>query len=244
MGRFFFGVLLAGLDRRGRAGAARAREPGAGGHRRASGAVGREPDRRARAHPRPARARRARLLRPVGAGHALERAERAARADTSLAQRAAGRPRLAVLRAPAPARERAERDICLGKATRLDNGLRIVDWRHAPISQLFYRYQQGDEYEEEIGGRVRERRDRDAPHRDDPRRPRCERVEAPEGDLRPGRRRGRRLAARGPSAAAARRRRGRGAARPRVGDGGARRLGTDPPAPRSAPTSTCPTSPA
>jgi DNA helicase-2/ATP-dependent DNA helicase PcrA len=33
-----------------------------------------------------------------------------------------------------------EREVFLGKATRLDNGLRIVDWRHAPISALFYRY--------------------------------------------------------------------------------------------------------
>jgi DNA helicase-2/ATP-dependent DNA helicase PcrA len=48
------------------------------------------------------------------------------------------------------------RDVCLGKATRLDNGLRIVDWRNAPIAQLFYRYQQGDEFEEDISGRVQE----------------------------------------------------------------------------------------
>ncbi len=48
------------------------------------------------------------------------------------------------------------RDVCLGKATRLDNGLRIVDWRHAPIAQLFYRYQQGEEYEEDISGRLQE----------------------------------------------------------------------------------------
>jgi DNA helicase-2/ATP-dependent DNA helicase PcrA len=48
------------------------------------------------------------------------------------------------------------RDVCLGRATRLDNGLRIVDWRHAPIAQLFYRYQQGESYEEEISGRVQE----------------------------------------------------------------------------------------
>jgi DNA helicase-2/ATP-dependent DNA helicase PcrA len=46
------------------------------------------------------------------------------------------------------------RDLCLGKATYLEQGLRIVDWRHAPIAQLFYRYQQGDEYEEEISGRT------------------------------------------------------------------------------------------
>jgi len=47
-----------------------------------------------------------------------------------------------------------ERDILLGKATRLQHGVRIVDWRHAPISKIFYRYQQGDEYEEEIAGRT------------------------------------------------------------------------------------------
>ncbi|MEN8160289.1 MAG: DNA helicase UvrD, partial [Myxococcota bacterium] len=48
------------------------------------------------------------------------------------------------------------RDVCLGRATRIDNGLRIVDWRHAPIAQLFYRYQQGESYEETINGRLQE----------------------------------------------------------------------------------------
>ena len=48
------------------------------------------------------------------------------------------------------------RDICLGKATRLEKGLRIVDWRNAPISQLFYRYAEGDEYAEEMNGNLRE----------------------------------------------------------------------------------------
>jgi DNA helicase-2/ATP-dependent DNA helicase PcrA len=47
-----------------------------------------------------------------------------------------------------------ERDLCLGKATFLLEGVRIVDWRHAPIARLYYRYQQGDEYEEEISGRT------------------------------------------------------------------------------------------
>src|SRR5512143_2533057 len=47
-----------------------------------------------------------------------------------------------------------ERDILLGKATRLQRGVRIVDWRNAPISRIFYRYQQGEPYEEEIAGRV------------------------------------------------------------------------------------------
>lgn len=49
--------------------------------------------------------------------------------------------------------EGRERDLCLGKATRIQRGIRIVDWRDAPISKIFYRYQQGEEYEEEIGTR-------------------------------------------------------------------------------------------
>lgn len=47
-----------------------------------------------------------------------------------------------------------ERDILLGKATRLEREVKIVDWRNAPISKIFYRYRQGEEYEEEIAGRV------------------------------------------------------------------------------------------
>jgi DNA helicase-2/ATP-dependent DNA helicase PcrA len=49
----------------------------------------------------------------------------------------------------------AVRDVCLGRATRLDSGLTIVDWRNAPISRLFYRYQQGEDYEEKLGERTR-----------------------------------------------------------------------------------------
>jgi len=48
-----------------------------------------------------------------------------------------------------------QREVLLGKATWLQRGVRIVDWRNAPISRIFYRYQQGEEYEEEIAGRVR-----------------------------------------------------------------------------------------
>src|SRR5205085_4591396 len=29
----------------------------------------------------------------------------------------------------------------------------IVDWRHAPVSQLFYRYPEGSDYEERFGER-------------------------------------------------------------------------------------------
>ncbi len=72
------------------------------------------------------------------------------------------------------------RDVCLGKATRLDNGLRIVDWRHAPIARLFYRYQQGDEYAEEISGREVEGRV-EARRTVTIRGATLERIEAPEG---------------------------------------------------------------
>src|SRR5262249_29792408 len=48
-----------------------------------------------------------------------------------------------------------EHDILLGKTTRMLDGLAIVDWRNAPVSRLFYRYRQGEEYEEEIAGRAR-----------------------------------------------------------------------------------------
>ncbi len=48
------------------------------------------------------------------------------------------------------------RHVFLGRVTRLSHGLRIVDWRNAPISKLFYQYDEGDEYAEEMGGRVRE----------------------------------------------------------------------------------------
>ena len=50
----------------------------------------------------------------------------------------------------------AEHDVLLGKTTRVLPGLPIVDWRNAPISRLFYRYRQGEEYEEEVAGRLRE----------------------------------------------------------------------------------------
>ncbi len=48
-----------------------------------------------------------------------------------------------------------ERDLCLGKATCIERGVRIVDWRDAPISRIFYSYRQGEEYDEEIAGRDR-----------------------------------------------------------------------------------------
>ena len=48
-----------------------------------------------------------------------------------------------------------ERDVLIGRATFVDarNHIHIVDWRNAPISQLFYRYSEGSDYEERFGER-------------------------------------------------------------------------------------------
>jgi DNA helicase IV len=49
-----------------------------------------------------------------------------------------------------------ERDYCLGRHTFVDReaGVRVVDWRWAPVAALFYRYREGEEYEEPFPGRV------------------------------------------------------------------------------------------
>jgi DNA helicase II / ATP-dependent DNA helicase PcrA len=50
---------------------------------------------------------------------------------------------------------RGDRDVLIGKTTHVDGkaGVRIVDWRHAPVSQIYYRYEEGAEYEETFGER-------------------------------------------------------------------------------------------
>jgi len=80
--------------------------------------------------------------------HALLRQVRASRAR---AQVDPGSPYFAHLTLSEGGKRR---DILLGKATRVQRGIRIVDWRHAPVSRIFYRYQQGEIYEEELGGRM------------------------------------------------------------------------------------------
>ncbi len=57
------------------------------------------------------------------------------------------------------------REVLIGRATYLDtgSGVRIVDWRDAPVSRLYYRYEEGDDYDEvfgnrEVSGLVRTRR--------------------------------------------------------------------------------------
>ena len=75
------------------------------------------------------------------------------------------------------------RDLYLGRTTCLEKGVRIVDWRDAPISKIFYSYRQGEDFDEEISGRERQGtvvarrmvRIRDGV---------LERVQAPEGDYR------------------------------------------------------------
>ncbi|HZU84969.1 MAG TPA: DNA helicase UvrD, partial [Polyangiaceae bacterium] len=48
------------------------------------------------------------------------------------------------------------RDVLIGSRSYVDpgQGIRIVDWRHAPVSRLYYRYTEGDPYEEELGDRL------------------------------------------------------------------------------------------
>ncbi|MFZ5442825.1 MAG: ATP-binding domain-containing protein [Myxococcota bacterium] len=49
-----------------------------------------------------------------------------------------------------------QRDYLLGHGTFVDTrqNLRIVDWRVAPVAQLFYRYKEGDHFEEQFPGRI------------------------------------------------------------------------------------------
>jgi len=59
------------------------------------------------------------------------------------------------LRERVAGRGTVERDVLIGRATFVDAAARvnIVDWRHAPVSQLFYRYAEGSDYEERFGDR-------------------------------------------------------------------------------------------
>ncbi len=52
------------------------------------------------------------------------------------------------------------RDVLIGARSCIDGGagIRIVDWRNAPVSRIYYRYQEGDDYEEELGDRLIEGR--------------------------------------------------------------------------------------
>lgn len=52
--------------------------------------------------------------------------------------------------------ERRVVEVLLGKVGVTGGGLNIVDWRNAPISRLFYEYEEDEDYAEEIAGRERE----------------------------------------------------------------------------------------
>jgi DNA helicase-2/ATP-dependent DNA helicase PcrA len=59
------------------------------------------------------------------------------------------------LRERAAGRGDVERDVFIGRATFTDAKARvhIVDWRNAPVSQLYYCYSEGSDYEETFGER-------------------------------------------------------------------------------------------
>ncbi|MEZ4267289.1 MAG: 3'-5' exonuclease [Myxococcota bacterium] len=49
--------------------------------------------------------------------------------------------------------DHGRRSVLIGKETFLSDRIRIVDWRNAPISRIFYQYSEGDEYDLEIADR-------------------------------------------------------------------------------------------
>ncbi len=88
------------------------------------------------------------VLHEMSVRHALrERSDGAMRPDPE-------RPYFAHLQIEDEQNER--RDYLLGYATFISprDGVRIVDFRTAPIAQVFYRHREGDEIEEEIAGRI------------------------------------------------------------------------------------------
>ncbi len=50
--------------------------------------------------------------------------------------------------------DNTRRDILIGKQTWVKDGVRIVDWRNAPISQVFYQRTEGEDFEIPIAGRM------------------------------------------------------------------------------------------
>jgi len=49
-----------------------------------------------------------------------------------------------------------EQDVLIGRRGLIDRaaGVQIVDWRDAPVSQVYYRYDEGDDYEEDVGAQT------------------------------------------------------------------------------------------
>ncbi len=82
------------------------------------------------------------------------------------------------------AEEGRKREVLIGRGTYIDtkSGVRIVDWRDAPVSRLFYRYGEGEEYDEvfggkEVTGQVQSRRSVTIADRD------LRRINAPQGNF-------------------------------------------------------------
>ena len=51
--------------------------------------------------------------------------------------------------------EAGRKDILIGKHGFIDrqHNVKIVDWRNAPVSRIYYRYEEGDDYDEQFGDR-------------------------------------------------------------------------------------------
>jgi len=64
-----------------------------------------------------------------------------------------GCPYFAHLRLKTDRKGAVEQDVLIGKNGLIDraSGVQIVDWRDAPVSQVYYRYDEGDDYDEEVG---------------------------------------------------------------------------------------------
>jgi DNA helicase-2/ATP-dependent DNA helicase PcrA len=64
-------------------------------------------------------------------------------------------PYFAHMRLREPSHRGKARDVMIGKRGFIDrqSNVQIVDWRNAPVSRIYYRYEEGDDYEEEIAGR-------------------------------------------------------------------------------------------
>lgn len=93
---------------------------------------------------------RASLMEQMDRIHALSRAHTQAEEDGYVDP---SNPYFAHLRYEDESDRR--RDILLGKGTLIDGGVHIVDWRNAPISRVFYHWQEGDQFDEPIAGRMR-----------------------------------------------------------------------------------------
>jgi DNA helicase-2/ATP-dependent DNA helicase PcrA len=90
---------------------------------------------------------------PVLIEHMTRIAALAARAQSRALPVDLGSPYFAHMRLKTKERglER-ESDVLIGKRGLIDRaaGVQIVDWRDAPVSQVYYRYDEGDDYEEEL----------------------------------------------------------------------------------------------